>query len=327
MNHILLLGAGFSRNWDGWLASEVYDHLFTSSHILGDAHLQRVLRRTKDTGGFETALAEVQNDYILNHTPANLDHLHRLQAAIGDMYADMEAGFANKISMEFSNDGNSQIWKFLARFDAIFTLNQDLLLERHYLDGNLALASPRKWDGWRLPGMKVLFDGGRDGPFDCGKIKWTPEEPSAFRTYPNIQPYFKLHGSWNWWANHGEQMLVLGDNKISTIKRHPILNWYQEQFFAYLLRPDAKLMVIGYGFNDQHINQTIYAAWEKHQRLSMFIVHPWGREVLDKNRPMHIRIPNPLEELTNAGASTRPLSHTFGGDEGERRKIMRFFDS
>ena len=26
-NYLLLTGAGFSRNWGGWLSSEVYDYL------------------------------------------------------------------------------------------------------------------------------------------------------------------------------------------------------------------------------------------------------------------------------------------------------------
>ncbi|HEY3847448.1 MAG TPA: hypothetical protein VGL95_10075, partial [Acetobacteraceae bacterium] len=75
MTHLLLLGAGFSRNWDGWLASEVYDHISGSSHVRNTPHLQRVLRKTKDGSGFEAALAEVQNDYVLNPASAALDHL------------------------------------------------------------------------------------------------------------------------------------------------------------------------------------------------------------------------------------------------------------
>jgi hypothetical protein len=31
---------------------------------------------------------------------------------------------------------------FLMKFDAIFTLNQDLLLELHYLNDNIMLGSP-----------------------------------------------------------------------------------------------------------------------------------------------------------------------------------------
>jgi hypothetical protein len=175
--------------------------------------------------------------------------------------------------------------------------------------------------------MKIQSDSGGVGSHDCGRLRWTPESPSEFRTHQNIQPYFKLHGSWNWWAVHGEQMMVLGDNKVATIRHHPILSWYHEEFETYLSRPGVKLMLIGYGFNDQHINRTIHAAWAKHQQLAMFIVHPRGWGVLNKSHPLHIRVPDPLEEITNAGASTRLLSNTFAGDVAEHRKIMRFFDT
>jgi hypothetical protein len=122
-------------------------------------------------------------------------------------------------------------------------------------------------------------------------------------------------------------MLVLGDNKQSTIDRHPILRWYQDQFSAYLSRSDARLMVIGYSFSDRHINRLILDAWRKHRRLAMFIIHPRGWTVLDRKSWMLTSAPNPLEEVTNAGASTRPLTSTFAGDIAEHRKIMRFFDS
>jgi hypothetical protein len=75
-------------------------------------------------------------------------------------------------------------------------------------------------------------------------------------------------------------------------------------------------MLIGYGFADPHINETIIRASESNPALSIFIVHPRGRAV----------IPDPLNKITDAGTSTRLLSETFAGDEAERRKIMRFFE-
>ena len=46
---------------------------------------------------------------------------------------------------------------FLVRFDAIFTLNQGLLLERHYLDDNIMLSQPRRWNGWQMPRLSPQF--------------------------------------------------------------------------------------------------------------------------------------------------------------------------
>lgn len=52
MNHVLLLGAGFSRNWNGWLASEIMDDLL--GRLGDDAELGNLLRRI---GNFEEALS------------------------------------------------------------------------------------------------------------------------------------------------------------------------------------------------------------------------------------------------------------------------------
>jgi hypothetical protein len=124
-----------------------------------------------------------------------------------------------------------------------------------------------------------------------------------------------LHGSWNWWSANGEQMLVMGGNKVTAIEGHPLLKWYHEQFEAYLSEPDSRLMIIGYGFADPHINETIVRTSTTNPALSLFIVHPRGRAV----------IPDLLKNTADAGTSTRLISDTFAGDEAERRKIMRFF--
>jgi hypothetical protein len=315
MKYVLLLGAGFSRNWGGWLASEVNGHLPTSAKVRGNAHVLEVLRRTADSGGFEAALAELQDLYANMPAAENRHHLQCLQEAILAMFADMEAGFASKQGWEFCNDLQFKIARFLSPFDAIFTLNQDLLFERHFHGLDLALTQPKKWFDWERPGLQALADDNRGYPPDVGKIRWTPRDQPFYRNQSNL-PYFKLHGSWNWWSRNGEQMLVMGGNKVSTIQGHPLLRWYHEQFEGYLSEAGSRLMLIGYGFADPHINETIIRASESNPALSIFTVHPRGRVV----------IPDPLNKITDAGTSTRLLSETFAGDEAERRKIMRFFE-
>lgn len=77
-HYILLLGAGFSRNWGGLLASEVIDSLIGSQEIRGDEYLRRVLWDNQKNGGFENALAEVQTSFTRG--PArHADPLRRLQ--------------------------------------------------------------------------------------------------------------------------------------------------------------------------------------------------------------------------------------------------------
>jgi hypothetical protein len=46
----------------------------------------------------------------------------------------------------------------------------------------------------------------------------------------------------------------LGRNKVGLIRSNAILRWNYERFEEYLGRPDTRLMAIGYGFADDHIN-------------------------------------------------------------------------
>src|SRR5437763_14705939 len=72
------------------------------------------------------------------------------------------------------------------------------------------------------------------------------------------------------------------------MQRYPILMWYAERFSEALAKPNARLMVIGYGFGDSHINQLIQEAWLKGgQTLTMFIVHPDGQEILRRINPTY----------------------------------------
>src|SRR5271165_710968 len=57
--------------------------------------------------------------------------LNAIQEALADVFGRMNAQFAAR-QFEFSNDIAHSIQRFLVRFDAIFTLNQDLLIEVHY---------------------------------------------------------------------------------------------------------------------------------------------------------------------------------------------------
>ena len=190
------------------------------------------------------------------------------------------------------------------------------MLERHYHSSDLVTSLPRKWSGRERPGLRALSTTNAGTLYDVSKDRWTPVDPATFSLNQGHQPIFKLHGSSDWWATSGEPMLIMGGDKVRDIKRHPLLNWYQEMFETCLRTPGARLMVIGYGGFDHHINETIAAAQADNPGLSLFTVHPKGRESL----------PDDLKKLINIGASSQLLSTTFAGDVAELRKILSFFE-
>ena len=64
MAYYLLTGAGFSRNWGGWLADEAFEYLLGQTEA--DPELREYLWKSRDEGrGFEDALARLQygSDY------------------------------------------------------------------------------------------------------------------------------------------------------------------------------------------------------------------------------------------------------------------------
>jgi hypothetical protein len=50
-------------------------------------------------------------------------------------------------------------------------------------------------------------------------------------------------------------LFVVGGGKEPYIRSEPILAQYFELFRQYILRPNARLMIIGYGFADEHVNK------------------------------------------------------------------------
>lgn len=127
-------------------------------------------------------------------------------------------------------------------------------------------------------------------------------------------------------------MLIMGGNKAHEIGLLPVLKWYHEQFEEYLFHFNARLMVIGYGFRDDHINDTITRAVEKN--LKMFIIAPEGAELAMRNNSTRgqgmIIAPTKIErtfQQSLIGASRRSLREIFGSDTIEHNKVMRFFQA
>jgi hypothetical protein len=142
----------------------------------------------------------------------------------------------------------------------------------------------------------------------------------------DLQPYLKLHGSSNWTYGLG-YLLVVGGAKEVEIERVPLLSWYHQEFRKVITRPNCKLMIVGYSFNDDHITPSAAAAAE----TKMFIVDPQGIDVIDK-RDKRAQITQPPEELFEnlrdsiVGASRRPLRSTLHNDTVELKKFVDFLD-
>jgi hypothetical protein len=214
------------------LADEAFEYLLGHPRI--EDGLRALLWKHKLAGdGFEaeveeqrTETARSTNSYraerdaavrssmmgVMSNVPM-LDHSQRLDEAIRGMFADMNKAFAQRGTFDFMETGPTSVNDFLAGFDAIFTLNQDLLMEHLYQSDHLSMLSQQR--DWYMPGTEPTKE--PPGTAIRDVTEWRPMNPddlSKFTVDANRQPYFKLHGSSNWIDRSGRQpMPVIGGNK------------------------------------------------------------------------------------------------------------------
>ncbi|HRK67926.1 MAG TPA: SIR2 family protein [Hyphomonas sp.] len=325
MQLLLLLGAGFSRNWGGWLATEAFEYLLGADPIASNPRHRQLLWKHYDSGGFEGALSEIQTEY--RRDPAgSKQRLEDFQFAIRQMFDGMNRRFRHM------NGGPAwdPLTLFLDRFDAIFTLNQDVLLELWYLHTVGHRPRHRGWKGAAMPGIDQREFNPEIGGDDWSRV-YELDDSANGDVAVGYQPYFKLHGSSNWLRN-GKSLLVMGTGKSGEINENPLLRMYFEVFQNKLSAPDTRLMVIGYGFKDEHINSALLNAASR--GMQMFVIDPAGSNLLHSANPTRSRgsvsAKNSVEELFESaliGASRRSLLDIFSKrDMIEYDKLERFLN-
>jgi hypothetical protein len=191
------------------------------------------------------------------------------------------------------------------------------------------LGSSGKWGGWQIPGMKLNVGGLEPLQARATSI-WTPS--ASMTTDSRYQPLYKLHGSVNWRDADNQALMIIGGDKAQQIQTHPTLSAYAQAFEARLARPESKLMIIGYGFRDHHINRAIVRG-VREQGLQFFVICPEGAKVAQTFRSeAHpgaalAAFGYDLEDVFARGCvgiSTRMLCDIFGGDRVEHTRVMRF---
>lgn len=297
---VLLLGAGFSRNWGGWLADELVGELCGRLRHIDRRHLVNSLMQT---GSFEQIFGERRE--VAMRESANeqaAEDVRQMDAAIRDTFRKMNLAFVGRKTMEFCRDDAKSVRRFMGQFDAIFTLNQDLLLEFLY-PGAEVIWQNTKFTDFCFPG--IAYRSGWTAATDDDRLdrQWVAEvvEPPA-----GAQPIYKLHGSVNWIDDEGRGLMVVGTAKDRDIAGSVVLHRYHEKFQECLGAGGTKMMVIGYGFADPHINVALAEAAES-SGLWMYLVNPNGLRIYD-NKPYDVR----LKQIPLLGLSSRPLSETFG---------------
>jgi hypothetical protein len=252
---MILTGAGFSRPWGGYLAAELWSLIISEPSIRSRVELDRVLH---DELNFEEVLARIE---VSETSDFNDDDRRVMRAAVTNAFELQEQQIKQKGS--FLIGSNPDLERMLINFTArptrgttcFFTLNQDLLMER--------LPKFQGDFGFVIPGVTW----GSDPQF----TKVDDFSPTPFEALAGKRAYLKLHGSMSWHAAHGD-VAVLGGAKKAAIDQFDILRMNNAIFRQALMQQDARLLVIGYGFADDHINETIGLGLDR--GLKLWIVDP-----------------------------------------------------
>lgn len=263
-NRVLLTGAGFTHNFGGMLASDVSAKIYS---LIKANKLKILLEKTDFEDAYQT---------VIESDEYNFNEKNELNTAIKSVFEQIDS--ASKDGLD--NINTIFLRDFISWFGNpdesgfIFTLNQDTFMETHK-DHFLGIAFDDLAPGSTISDHNLLLN-----PFDQKTIRvvtyenfegFRNEKEKGFGKRKNHVFYIKLHGSHNWVIKDTpEQLMVIGRDKINRLTSNTLLNWYFDIFQTRIARNDTKLLIIGYGFNDHHINETIC----KNANIKIYVINP-----------------------------------------------------
>lgn len=283
---ILLTGAGFTKNFGGFLGSEMWSLIYNNPLMARSPELKRRLTHNHD---YESIYSEVLDDESFT-----TEEKETIQTVVEEAYRALDDsvknwrftetspypvnwyGLNNLLSL-FSGDNTHQGF--------FFTLNQDIFMERR--SGSVCPGVPRfSHEFYNIGGRNLQENDFVVLPNEDNVVN---DVRQGIQNH-NGQVYIKLHGSYGWRSALGTSPMVIGKNKTALIESEPILREYFDLFKNVLSGGNKKLLIIGYGFMDKHINEVIWDA-AKNNGLQIYIISPTpsgefepGNFILDGHR-------------------------------------------
>lgn len=320
--YVLLLGAGFTKNFGGLLAEEMWTHIFNHGEIQAQPRIKKLMLNNFDYEDIYYSVLENLKDKESLFLPIEftdeekkaiknatkyayeyIDEIIRNQSNLFNPlspYKDLVSSFKTlrKKYQVIWPDGKIRYEQFGTENKSfIFTLNQDLFFERIYWNNSVASLS--------IPGIPndvKWFKSNFNEPLeqeDYIKLPSKDELKSIENDLLNLGNFFliKLHGSFNWKSSDGSDIMVIGRSKNRQIENEPLLCYYYEVFKKVLSQTNRRLLIIGYGFGDEHINSVISNAVENYG-LKIYILSP--------------EPPNKLKERLCAGCKKETVNIWYG---------------
>jgi hypothetical protein len=264
--HILFTGAGFSNNWGGFLAKDMWAEVFNNENIQAERRLRKLLLSDFD---YESIYSSV-----INEDKWTVAEKNAMKVAIENAYLNLDNTIRHNNAMNTATTINSLLSYFIPnegenRKGIFFTINQDLLVERKLWLNISLLGFPAESNAQKI--SNINSSELKDEYF----IRLSEEEKIVTFEKENRNKcfYIKLHGSQNWKDFENNNLMIVGKRKTDIIKKIPILKYYFEFFQKVLCEGNKKLLIIGYGFKDNHINKIISTAVDN-KKLKVYVILP-----------------------------------------------------
>jgi hypothetical protein len=195
----------------------------------------------------------------------------------------------------------------------VFTTNYDLCFERAAanigcvaIDG-FSFMAPRQYD-------PRYFD------FDIIRRSRSGDDNGNY--LEGVFLLYKLHGSVNWEkGNNGICEKEKPDPKNACLI-YPASGKYQQsynqpfiesisQYLAAIREPNTCVLVVGFGFNDDHLSEPLLSAVRSNPHLRLIIVDPNARELSEKGDALTNRHLKELFALSQKGEDVWFINETF----------------
>lgn len=276
--NILLTGAGFTHNFGGFLAETMWTEIH--NHVQRSKQYNRLIQTLKRQYDYEELYQQIVNGslYSDDEKTAFIDSVLEAYDSLDEVICNYQSSCVrvnlNSIDQLLSNMINNGGQRKKVFF---FTLNQDIFIERWFVNiaedkpfflglENNSNLSPHGLERRKLDSSyyrRVMEQKELDKHLeDKNEMKW-----------PEMLYYIKLHGSYDWRDKRNQNKMILGKSKSDQIEGEPILKYYLQLFKKVLSLPDRRLLIIGYGFRDPHINEVLVESI-KNNKLKIFVICP-----------------------------------------------------
>jgi len=307
---VLLTGAGFSHNFGGFLADQMWGHILNNPDVSTHATLRRKMLDGRYNLNYEKIYSDLRvrkDPRFITYAKAVFDAYQRLDEIL--RVSIFNEGRTHGIALPEVNQWLFELGDSQSN-GIIFTLNQDLFFERQRV--------AKFFDELVLPGIPK--EGQPRSVAPSKQIHPVVEVPRLEE--PNLKlgrlNLIKLHGSCNWIDESAGETMVIGGNKEQAIKEHRLLEAYFALFREKLSQPRVQLWIIGYGFRDRHINSAIVGGI-KRAGLRIYVIDPRLPQTFRKDlaselhfgtiwNAIHGYIPNTLKGIFPVGDSFNSLT-------------------